>query len=100
MAPTTLFALTTVMTAKDWYPIIVGAVSAILAAIGAVILTLTWQARKEKRDTKLKLFFTLMMHRRADPPHFEWVNAVNMIDGVFADHDDVLIAWKRPVGDS
>jgi len=93
-AQTTQIVQAAAMTAKDWYPILIGAASAILAAIGAVILTLAWQARKEKRDLKMRLFFTLMTHRKSDPPHFEWVHAVNMIDVIFADKEDVVAAWR------
>jgi hypothetical protein len=94
-AQATQAAQTAVMTARDWYPILIGAASAILAAFGAVFLTLKWQARQEKRDSKLNLFTTLMMHRKADPPNQAWVNALNLIDVVFYDSPKVLECWHK-----
>jgi hypothetical protein len=81
------------MSNKDWWALAITAFFTILAAVGASLLTLWWQARKEKRDAKVRVFTTLMMHRKANPPTFDWVNALNLIDIVFADDEDVLDQW-------
>lgn len=86
------------MTAKDWWPIIIGALSAVVAAFGAAFMTLWWQRRTETRNSKLRVFSTLMMHRRANPPNVDWVNAVNLIDVVFADDAAVLAKWHDLYG--
>ena len=64
-----------------------------LSPIIPVLITLWWQKRKEKRDAKRNLFMTLMAHRRAFPPTIEWVNSLNLIDVVFADHTKVVDLW-------
>jgi hypothetical protein len=66
-----------------------------LSPIIPVLITLWWQRRKEKRDAKRNLFITLMAHRRAYPPTIEWVNALNLIDVVFADHTSVVNLWHN-----
>ena len=72
------------------------AIIAILAApVTAVSITLWWQQRKEKRDAKHRLFITLMAHRKSFPPTHDWVNALNLIDVVFADHPKVLELWHE-----
>lgn len=67
----------------------------ITSPIAAVLITLWWQGRKEQRDAKRRLFLTLMAHRRANPPTVEWVNALNVIDVVFADHVQVVQLWHE-----
>lgn len=72
------------------------AVSIIAILVGpvfAVLITLWWQQWKEKRDRKLNLFTVLMAHRRSLVPTNEWVNALNLIDVVFADHPKVVALW-------
>src|SRR5271170_6311663 len=83
------------MQIKDWYPIIIGAASAIIAAFGAAFATLYWQRRREKRAAKLNLFLTLMMHRKADPPNQAWVNSLNIIDVIFYDSPRVIEGWHK-----
>jgi hypothetical protein len=80
---------------REWSPILIGAAAAIFAAFGAAAMTLYWQRRKEKRDAKLSLFLTLMMHRKADPPNQDWVNALNIIDVVFYDDARVIESWHK-----
>src|SRR5713226_6024838 len=91
-------AETVALTAKDWWPILVGGASAILAAFGAAATTLWWQNRQQTRNAKLRVFSTLMMHRKASPPTVEWVNSVNLIDLVFADDENVLAKWHELYG--
>ncbi len=65
----------------------------------AVVVTLVWQSFKEKRERnkqrKDHLFLTLMAHRRSQPPRQEWVDALNLIDVVFADTPSVLRLWHE-----
>jgi Family of unknown function (DUF6680) len=61
----------------------------------AVCITLWWQDRKERRDAKLRLFTTLMVHRKFLTPTYDWVNALNLIDVVFADNDNVVKLWHE-----
>lgn len=70
----------------------------IIGPIFAVGITLWWQRRREKRDSKERLFLTLMAHRRAFPPSIEWVNALNVIDVVFAEHPQVVQLWHEYYG--
>ena len=67
----------------------------IVGPVFAVGITLWWQQRKEKRDAKERLFLTLMAHRRALPPIPEWVNALNVIDVIFAEHPQVVQLWHE-----
>jgi hypothetical protein len=68
-------------------------IAIILGPVVAVCITLWWEGRKDKRDAKERLFLTLMAHRRAMPPAIEWVNALNVIDVVFAEHAQVVQLW-------
>lgn len=79
------------MTTKDWWFLFGTVVSPVVAAW----LTLLWQNRKQKREAKERLFLTLMAHRRAFPPTIEWVNALNVIDVVFAEQPQVVELWHR-----
>jgi hypothetical protein len=83
------------MQAKDWYSVIVSAAAVVLSAFGAAGLTLYWQRRAEKRNAKLNVFLTLMMHRKAEPPNQAWVNALNMVDVVFYDSPNVVQSWHK-----
>jgi len=65
----------------------------LVGPILAVVVTLWWQSRKQKRDAKEKLFLSLMAHRRAFPPAPEWVNSLNVIDVIFADVPQVVQLW-------
>ena len=74
---------------------IINITAIIIGPIFAVGITLWWQRRREKRDSKERLFLTLMAHRRAFPPSIEWVNALNVIDVVFAEHPQVVQLWHE-----
>ncbi len=69
---------------------IINIIAVIVGPIAAVGVTLWWQQRKEHRDAKLRLFLTLMAKRRTYPPTIEWVDALNVIDVVFADTPQVV----------
>lgn len=70
-------------------------VAVIIGPIVAVLITLWYQSRKEKRDAKIRLFLNLMAHRKSNPPTFERVNSLNLIDVVFAGHPTVLQLWHE-----
>ena len=70
-------------------------ISTLLSPVIAVLVTLWWQNRKEKRDSKEKLFLTLMAHRKTYPPSQQWVDGLNVIDVVFADVPQVVELWHR-----
>ncbi len=74
---------------------IINIIAIIIGPIVAVCITLWWQQRKEKREAKLRLFTTLMAHRRAFPPTPEWVAALNLIDVIFADQTRVVALWHE-----
>jgi hypothetical protein len=70
-------------------------VALISGPVVAVIITLWYQARVEKRRAKERLFVTLMSHRRSIPIAPEWVQALNVIDVVYADHPKVVGKWHE-----
>jgi hypothetical protein len=72
---------------------IIGVIAVIVGPIAAVAITLWHQDRKQSFDTQNKLFLTLMAHRKALPPNPEWVNALNVVDVVFANHPNIIALW-------
>lgn len=71
------------------------ALAIVLGPLAGVVFTLWFQKRKERRDAQHRLFFTLMAHRRSNPPTFDWANALNLIDVVFADNREVVGLWHQ-----
>lgn len=86
------------MQTKDWWYLIATVVSPFLAAGITAWLTLKWQNRKERRDSKMRVFETLMA-ARGNILDFqtarEWTHALNLIDVVFSDAPNVLIKWHE-----
>lgn len=74
---------------------IINLIAIIVGPVFAVGITLWWQGRKEQREAKCRLFLTLMAHRRAFPSAVDWVNALNVIDVVFAEHPQVVQLWHE-----
>ncbi len=74
---------------------VINIVAIILGPILAVIITLAYQKFKEKRDAKMRLFLTLMAHRKSYPISYDWVQALNLIDVVFANHSQVVKLWHE-----
>lgn len=70
-------------------------IAVIIGPIIAVSITLWYQSHKEKRDAKIRLFLNLMAHRKSNPPTFERVNSLNLIDVVFSGHPKVLQLWHE-----
>ncbi len=79
------------MDLKEFLPI----VAIITGPLSAVLITLWWQRRKERRDAKLRLFITLMANRKSLLPTYEWVNALNLLDVVFADRPKIVALWHE-----
>jgi hypothetical protein len=75
----------------DWVNIL----AIIISPVIAVVITLWHQGRKEKRDRKERLFTQLMAHRKSFPPSTEFVNALNLIDIIFADTVSVTKLWHE-----
>ncbi len=82
------------MQTKDWWYLIATVVSPFLAAGITAFLTLAWQRRSERHAAKEELFLTLMEHRKANPPSLDWVNAMNLIEVIFAGHEQVIKNWQ------
>ena len=74
---------------------IINIIAIVAGPLLAVLITLWWQNRKEHRDAKRRLFLTLMAKRRTYPPTVEWVDALNVIDVVFADVPQVVQLWHE-----
>jgi hypothetical protein len=74
---------------------IINIIAIIFGPVIAVLITLWWQRRKEDRDAKRNLFLRLMAQRRTYPPTIDWVNALNVIDVVFADNPQVVQLWHE-----
>jgi hypothetical protein len=74
---------------------IITIIAIIVGPIAAVAVTLWHESRKEKRQTQLWLFLTLVAYRQSSPPALEWVNALNQIDVVFYNVPEVIKAWRE-----
>jgi hypothetical protein len=74
---------------------VVNIAAIIIGPIVAVVITLWWQDRKEKRAAKMRIFTTLMALRKSIPIRHEWVNSLNLIDVVFADCPEVVNRWQE-----
>ncbi len=59
------------------------------------ILGIKYQNRKSKREAKQRLFLTLMADRKSNPITKDWVDALNCIDVVFQDNNNVRHAWRE-----
>lgn len=74
---------------------VVNVVAIVLGPIVAVAITLGYQKHKEQRDSKIRLFLTLMAHRKSFPPAFAWAESLNLIDVVFVKHPIILQRWHE-----
>ena len=70
-------------------------IAILLSPVIAVLVTLWYQSRREKRNTKLSLFITLMAYRKLNKPTHDWAKSLNLIDIVFADNQDVVKLWHE-----
>lgn len=71
------------------------AIAIVVGPLAGVLFTLWFQKRKELRDAQHRLFLTLMAHRRSYPPTFDWANALNLIDVVFANNRGIVGLWHQ-----
>src|SRR5579863_4621992 len=74
---------------KDWATI----AALLFGPVIAVIIILWYQHRHERRAAKIRVFISLMAHRKSIPIHQEWVNALNLVEVVFSDHPKILQRW-------
>lgn len=74
---------------------LIGTIGLFASPLIAVAATIFWQHRREKRDRKDRIFGILMAHRRLSPPSRDYVDALNLIDVVFAKDDRVLQLWHE-----
>jgi hypothetical protein len=70
-------------------------VAVIIGPIIAVLITLWYQSRKEKQDTKHRAFLVLMAHRRSVPPNFAMVEVLNTIDVVYSKNRNIVDLWHK-----
>lgn len=73
----------------------VTAIAIFLGPTTGVLITFWMQSRKEKKDMMLKLFVTLMAHRKTNPPSQELVKSLNIIDVVFSKYPQVVLLWHQ-----
>lgn len=66
-----------------------------LGPVTAVVITLCYQRRKEKRDAQMRLFITLMAYRKSYPISYEWAQSLNLIDTVFSTVPKVVERWRQ-----
>ena len=74
---------------------VVNIAAIIIGPIAAVVITLWWQQRKEKRDGKIKLFMALLAYRKSYPVSAEWAKGLNLIDAVFPASAKILELWHQ-----
>jgi len=70
-------------------------VAIVFGPVSAILISLWYQNRKQKLETKEKLFIALMAHRKSFPPPQELVNALNLISVVFEDCSKVVKQWNE-----
>ena len=73
---------------------VVTIIALILGPVIAVLITLWSQRRSEKLNAKRQLFVTLMANRRAGASR-ECVNALNLIDVIYAGEPKILQLWHQ-----
>jgi hypothetical protein len=74
---------------------IINIIAVIVGPITAVAITLWYQGRKEKRDTKHRAFLLLMAHRKSIPPSPVMVEVLNTLDVLFADNQKIVGLWHK-----
>lgn len=67
----------------------------IIGPVIAVMITLWYQNRKEKRDFKRHIFFELMAHRKSFPIPYSYVKVLNLIDVGFCKNPKILTLWHE-----
>jgi len=73
---------------------IINIIAILCGPTSAVIITLCYQARKEKRSQKYELFKTLMRCRKDfEFVNQDWVDSLNLIDVVYHDNKQAVKLW-------
>jgi uncharacterized protein DUF6680 len=72
---------------------VVTVIALVAGPVIAVLITLWYQRRTDKRAAKERLFITLMAHRKSFSPAPDWTNALNLIDVVYADNPTIVQHW-------
>jgi hypothetical protein len=70
-------------------------VAILISPMFAVCITLWYQNRAEKIKTKKRVFFVLMKHRNSIHIPPEYVEALNSIDVVFHNQQEIINLWVR-----
>lgn len=71
------------------------ALAVFLGPLAGVLFTLWFQSRKERKDAKLQLFLILMAERKSPFVSAHAAQALNKIDVVFADCNEVKTLWHE-----
>ena len=67
----------------------------ILSPILAVIISIYYQRRFTEYDNEHRVFLTLMSLRNTPLPNIDWVNNLNIIEVVYANHPTILKMWHE-----
>jgi hypothetical protein len=73
---------------------ILNIIAILLSPIIAVLISIFIQNRKEKHNSKMKIFISLISTRNRAPTE-ENVRALNMIDVIFAKEEEVRKLWRE-----
>ena len=73
---------------------VINIVAILLSPIIALTISNYLQNKKNKKERKLHIFYTLM-RTRAQKLHYDHVQALNTIDVEFYDEKKVVEAWKK-----
>jgi hypothetical protein len=71
------------------------ALAIFLGPLAGVLFTLWFQSRKEKTDAKHQLFLALMAERKSPYVTTQVAQALNKVDVVFADSQNVKARWHE-----
>lgn len=87
----TTHATIIVKNSTDWYTLIAIALSPLIA----VLVTMWIQKQRERKNAKLRLFFTLVARRGSLGVDSDFVDSLNLIDLVFADEPQIRLKWNE-----
>ena len=74
---------------------IINVLAILFSPIIAVLITLWYQKRKEKKDLQKTIFINLLSYRKSTPPAKEWVDGLNVIDAVYHEYPEVVKLWHE-----
>lgn len=70
-------------------------IAIISGPIVAVLLTIYIQKIQAAKDRRYLLFFVLMAGRKASPPSDIWKSAVNVLEAVFSDNEELYHLYRH-----